>query len=142
MSIWLPWVIVLALAAALTVNVALEDASRKELDVIDTVQELPLGTAFPNLVREATTTELDLIVGVAIAAVLWRTGDRRTVLVLLLLFVALPLAQHGLKLLVDRPASAIRFLGHLVRSHKPQLPERPRYECFRRLRLLAIPLAP
>lgn len=103
MRIWLLWFVVLALAAALTVIVALEDANRKEHDVIASVQDLPLGTAFPNLVRAATTTELDLIVGIALAAVVWRTGDRRAVAVLLLLLIVLPVAQHGLKLLVDRP---------------------------------------
>jgi membrane-associated phospholipid phosphatase len=100
---WILWSILLALALSLTLVIAIEGTRPEEHDVLQAVQELPLGTDFPNLVRAATTTELDLIVGAGLAAVLWRTGDRRAMAVLILLLVALPLVQHGLKLLVDRP---------------------------------------
>jgi membrane-associated phospholipid phosphatase len=101
--IWVLWSGILALAISLTILIALEDTAPEEGDAIQIVQELPLGTAFPNLVRAATSTELDVVVGAGLAAVLWRTGDRKTLTVLVLLLIALPLMQHGLKLLVDRP---------------------------------------
>ena len=103
MKIWLVWSVVLGLAVSLTLIVVLVDTTSEERDAIQSVQDLPLGTVFPNLVRAATTTELDIVVGLALAAVLWRAGDRKAATVLLVLLAVLPLAQHGLKLLVDRP---------------------------------------
>ena len=101
--IWILWSVILALAVSLTILIVLEDPTPEERDATRIVQELPIGTDFPNLVRAATTTELDLVVGAGLAAVLWRTGDRKALTVLVFLLVALPLVQHGLKLLVDRP---------------------------------------
>jgi undecaprenyl-diphosphatase len=95
--------VILALAVSLTILIALEDITPEEGDAIQVVQELPLGTVFPNLVRAATTAEVDLIVGAGLSAVLWRTGDRKALTILVLLLVVLPPVQHGLKLLVDRP---------------------------------------
>ena len=100
---WILWSVLLALAVSLTLVITFDGTRPEEHDLIQAVQKLPIGTLFPNLVRAATTTELDLIVGAGLAAGLWRTGDRKAMAVLILLLVALPLIQHGLKLLVDRP---------------------------------------
>ncbi len=101
--IWILWSMIVALAVSLTLLTVLKDPTPEERDATRIVQELPLGTFLPNLVRATTTTELDLVVGAGLAAVLWRTGDRKALTVLVFLLVALPLVQHGLKLLVDRP---------------------------------------
>jgi undecaprenyl-diphosphatase len=54
-------------------------------------------------VRALTTTEFVIVVGAVVAVVRWRRGARREALTLAVLFAALPLAQAGLKQLVDRP---------------------------------------
>jgi membrane-associated phospholipid phosphatase len=101
--ILLLWLATLTLAVGLTALIVAVDTTSEDHDVAQAIQELPLGNAFPNAVRAATTTELDIVVGVAVAAIVWRTGDRRTATVFLALLFVLPLVQHGLKLAVDRP---------------------------------------
>ena len=74
-----------------------------ELDLLSAVQESPFpGITVPNLIREATQTEYDVVVGALLALALWRSGSPRAAVVLVVLLVVLPFSQTGLKLLVNR----------------------------------------
>jgi len=95
--------LVLLAAIATTAFVAGVDTDSDEANLLARIQDSPLpGTFVSNLVREITTTEADIVVGVALALLLWVTGSRRHAIAFCVLLIALPLVQHELKVLVDR----------------------------------------
>jgi undecaprenyl-diphosphatase len=113
MAWWLTWAASLIGATALTVVVSVYESPEAEADLIRAVQSWPApGSRFSHAVRALTTTELVLVVGAMLVVVRWRSGARREALTLAVLFAALPLAQAGLKQLVDRP----RPYAELVRT--------------------------
>jgi undecaprenyl-diphosphatase len=104
MAWWLAWAVSLIGATALTLLVSVYEAPGVEADLIRAVQSRPVpGTTFSHTVRALTTTEFVLVVGAVVAVVRWQRGARREALTLAVLFATLPLAQAGLKQLVDRP---------------------------------------
>jgi undecaprenyl-diphosphatase len=104
MAWWLTWAASLIGAMALTVAVSVYESPEAEADLIRVVQSWPVpGSRFSHAVRALTTTELVLVVGAVLVVVLWRSGAGREAMALAVLFAALPLAQAGLKQLVDRP---------------------------------------
>ena len=104
MALWLAWAAFLIIATALTVLVSVYESPGAEADLIRLVQSWPVpGSAVSHVMRALTTTELLLVVGAVLVVVLWRSGARREAITLAVLFAALPLAQAGLKQLVDRP---------------------------------------
>jgi membrane-associated phospholipid phosphatase len=102
-----PWLLawLLALAAAILLTVLIETGSLPdETEVIVEVQGWALpGQFISDVVRTATTTPFVLAFGIALAVLHWLSGDHRAALVLVVLLVAFPLVQAGLKELVDRP---------------------------------------
>ena len=104
MAVWLAWVALLIGATALTVLVSVYESPEAEADLIRVVQSWPVpGRTFSHVVRTLTTTELVLAIGAMLVVALWRSGARREAITLAVLFAALPLAQAGLKHLVNRP---------------------------------------
>jgi undecaprenyl-diphosphatase len=103
-AVWLTWAGLLAGSVALTVVVSSYPSPDAEADVIRAVQAWPVpGRAFSRAVRAVTTTPFVLAVGAALVAALWWRGARREAMTLAMLFIVLPAAQAGLKVLVDRP---------------------------------------
>ena len=88
----------------LTTLVLVGDIESFELNLIEAVQESPLpGNSVSNLLREATTTQLDIaVVGIPLVVVLWFSGYRWHGLALIVLLIVLPIVQHELKEAVDR----------------------------------------
>ena len=101
---WVAIAAALGAAVALTALVLAVDTESSELAIIESVQELPFpGNDLSNLLREATTTELDIaVIGIPLVLVLWFTGHRRHALALVVLLIVLPIAQHEIKEAVDR----------------------------------------
>ena len=104
MAWWLAWVALLIGSTALTVLVSVYESPAAEADLIRVVQSWPVpGSTFSHVVRALTTTEFLLVIGTVLVVVLWWSGARCAAMTLAVLFTALPLAQAGLKQLVDRP---------------------------------------
>lgn len=100
----LAWVSLLVGAVSLSVLAAREPRLPGDLSMARMVQGWPYpGSALSEVVRAVTTTEVVLGTGAALAAGLWLAGARRLALALAVGLLVLPLAQHGLKELVDRP---------------------------------------
>lgn len=104
MMLWLVWAAVLIGALVLTVQVSANEAPTAEADLIRVVQSWPVpGTSVTRVVRTLTTTEFCLVFGAVLVVACWWSGARHTALTLAVLFAALPVAQAGLKQVVDRP---------------------------------------
>lgn len=98
------WAAALAGSIVLTIGVSVHDAPTAEADLIRAVQSWPVpGARFSNVVRALTGTTFVLVFGAALVGMLWWKGARREAIVLAVLFALLPVAQSGLKQLVDRP---------------------------------------
>jgi len=98
------WLVLLALAIALSVLAAVHDTLPGDRGIMDWAE----GRVFPgetlsDAVRAITSTEVVLSTGAAVALVLWLRGWRRTAVLLAIALVLLPLMEAGLKELVDRP---------------------------------------
>jgi membrane-associated phospholipid phosphatase len=103
-ALWLTWAGLLTGSTALTVLVSIYDSPETEADAIRTVQSWPLlGGVFSDAVRAVTSTTFVLLFGAALVVFLWWSGGRREAVALAVAFAVLPLAQAGLKQLVDRP---------------------------------------
>ena len=104
MTWWLAWVSFLSGSTALTVLVSVYESPEAEADLIRVVQSWPVpGSTVAHVVRALTTTEVILVIGAVLVVGLWWSGARFEALTLAVLFTALPVAQAGLKQLVDRP---------------------------------------
>jgi undecaprenyl-diphosphatase len=98
------WLALLAGAIVLSVLAGMHSRLPGDVGITEWVQ----GSLFPGmgvsrLVRAVGSTEVVLGTGGVVAVVLWLMGRRRQALLLALGLVVLPLLQHGLKQLVDRP---------------------------------------
>jgi membrane-associated phospholipid phosphatase len=102
-----PWLLawLLALAAAILLTVLIETGwLPDETEAVIEVQGWAVpGQFVSDVVRAATTTPFVLAFGIVLAVLHWLSGDHRATLVLVVMLVAFPLVQAGLKELVDRP---------------------------------------
>jgi len=98
------WLTLLAGAIVLSVLAGMHSRLPGDLGISEWVQGSPFpGMGVSRLVRAVGSTEVVLGMGGAVAVVLWLMGWRRQALLLALGLLVLPLLQHGLKQLVDRP---------------------------------------
>jgi len=98
------WLVLLALAIALSVLAAVHDTLPGDRGIMDWAQDRAFpGETLSDAVRAITSTEVVLSTGAAVALVLWLRGWRRTAVLLAIALVLLPLMEAGLKELVDRP---------------------------------------
>lgn len=98
------WGTTLVLAVALSVFVSSSDTTAGEQRIIEGLQSSPVpGNALSNFFRAVTNTELDIVVGAVVVALLWWSGYRYAALAFAVLILVLIPTQHGLKVLVDRP---------------------------------------
>ncbi len=98
------WAALLLASLALTALAAAHDRLPGDLAMARWMQDLPLpGLPLSRFVRLVTTTQVVLGTGAAVAVLLWLSRRRREALLLALGLVVLPLLQHGLKEVVDRP---------------------------------------
>ena len=98
------WAVLLLASLALTALAAAHDRLPGDLAIARWIQDLPLpGLPLSRFVRLVTTTQVVLGTGAAVAVLLWLSRRRREALLLALGLVVLPLLQHGLKEVVDRP---------------------------------------
>jgi len=97
------WVLVLAASLALSVMAAQHSRLPGDQRLTEWLQDSPFpGVGLSRAVRAVTTTEVVLATGFVIAAALWLLGRRRQAVALAAALVVLPLAQHGIKEVVDR----------------------------------------
>jgi len=97
------WVLVLAASLALSVMAAQHSRLPGDLRLTEWLQDSPFpGVGLSGAVRAVTTTEVVLATGFVIAAALWLIGRQRQAVALAAALVVLPLAQHGIKEVVDR----------------------------------------
>ena len=97
------WALALAGSVALSVMAAQHDRLPGDLRLTEWLQDSPFpGTGLSKAVRAVTTTEVVLVTGFAVAAALWLLGRRRQAVALAVALAVLPLAQYGIKEVVDR----------------------------------------
>lgn len=103
--VWvLAWLALLGAVAALTALAGAHTPLPGDAGIITWAQGQPLpGPTVARVARAIGGTELVLGVGWAAAVALWLAGRRREALLLALGLVVLPLAQAGIKELLDRP---------------------------------------
>jgi undecaprenyl-diphosphatase len=114
---------VLAASLALSVMAAQHSRLPGDLWLTGWVQDSPVpGLGLSRAVRAVTTTEVVLVTGFAVAATLWLRGWRRQALALAVALVALPLAQHGIKEVVDRARPSPELVEVRSGSSSPSFP--------------------
>ncbi len=97
------WVGLLAIAVVLSLLVEM-DLTPDETAIVTEVQGWPLpGEAVSDAVRMVTSSVILAALAVVMVGLHWLTRDRHAVVILLVLIVALPLTQAGLKETFDRP---------------------------------------
>jgi undecaprenyl-diphosphatase len=97
------WALVLGASIALSVMAAQHSPLPGDLRLTEWLQDSPFpGTRLSRAVRAVTTTEVVLATGFAAAAALWLLGRRRQAAALAVALAVLPLAQYGIKEIVDR----------------------------------------
>jgi len=98
------WLVVMTAAVALAALAATNERLPGDVAVLRWAQDLPLpGMAVSRFVRALTGTEVVLATGAIVVAFLWVFRRRREAILLACGLALLPLLQHGLKELVDRP---------------------------------------
>jgi membrane-associated phospholipid phosphatase len=98
------WAALLLASLVLTALAAAHDRLPGDLAIAQWAQNLPLpGLPLSRFVRLVTTTQVVLGTGAAVAVLLWLSRRRREALLLAVGLALLPLLQHGLKEVVDRP---------------------------------------
>jgi undecaprenyl-diphosphatase len=98
------WAALLLASLALTALAAAHDRLPGDLAIARWIQDLPLpGLPLSRFLRLITTTQVVLGTGAAVAVLLWLSRRRREALLLAVGLAILPLLQHGLKEVVDRP---------------------------------------
>jgi membrane-associated phospholipid phosphatase len=101
---WVAWALVLAGSIGLSVLAAQHDRLPGDLRLTEWLQDSPVpGLELSRAVRAVTTTQVVLATGFAVAIALWLLGRRRQAIALAVALAVLPLAQHGIKEVVDRP---------------------------------------
>jgi len=98
------WAALLAASLALSVLAAGHDRLPGDLSIMSWAQDRAVpGMDVSRVARTIGSTEVVLGTGAAVAVGLWLARRRREAVLLVLGLVVLPLLQHGLKELVDRP---------------------------------------
>jgi membrane-associated phospholipid phosphatase len=104
------WIVLLLAAVSLSVLAAANDRLPGDLAIVQWAQDLPVpGLALSRFVRLLSGTEVVLGTGAVVALALWLSRRRearptgRQALLLALGLLLLPLLQHELKEIVDRP---------------------------------------
>lgn len=98
------WALILSGSIALSVLAAQHDRLPGDLRLTEWLQDSPFpGLELSRAVRAVTTTQVVLVSGFVVAAALWLLGRRRQAILLAVALAVLPLAQHGIKEVVDRP---------------------------------------
>ena len=98
------WALILGGSIALSVLAAQHDRLPGDLRLTEWLQDSPFpGLELSRAVRAVTTTQVVLATGFVVAAALWLFGRRRQAIALAVALAVLPLAQHGIKEIVDRP---------------------------------------
>jgi undecaprenyl-diphosphatase len=102
---WGPtWLALIVGSIALTVLATNNDSLPGDLDILRRMQDAAVpGLPLSRFVRLITTTQVVLALGAAIAVALWLLRRRRLAVLLAVGLLILPLLQHGLKEIVDRP---------------------------------------
>lgn len=117
------WALVLASSLVLSVMAAQHSRLPGDLRLTEWLQDSPFpGLGLSRAVRAVTTTEVVLATGFVAAAVLWLLGLRRQALALAAALVVLPLAQHGIKELVDRARPSPELVDVRAAFSSPSFP--------------------
>ena len=117
------WVVVLAGSLALSVMAAQHSRLPGDLRLTEWLQDSPFpGVGLSRAVRAVTTTEVVLTTGFAVAAALWLLRRRRQAVVLAAALVVLPLAQHLIKEVVDRPRPSPELVDVRAGFSSPSFP--------------------
>jgi undecaprenyl-diphosphatase len=117
------WILVLAASLALSVMAAQHSRLPGDLRLTECLQDSPFpGLGLSRAVRAVTTTEVVLVTGFAIAAALWLLGRRRQAAALAAALVVLPLAQHGIKEVVDRARPSPELVDVRAGFSSPSFP--------------------
>jgi len=110
-------------AVSLSLLAAASDRLPGDLTIAQWAQDLPPPSlALSEFVRLLGETEVVLGTGAAVALVLWLCQRRREALLLALGLVVLPLLQHGLKEMVDRPRPSADLLDLRAGFSSPSFP--------------------
>lgn len=117
------WVLVLCGSIALSVPAAQHDRLPGDLRLTEWLQESPFpGLELSRAVRAVTTTQLVLATGFVLAAALWLLGRRRQAIALAVALAVLPLAQHGIKEVVDRARPSPELVDVRAGFSSPSFP--------------------
>lgn len=117
------WVALLGASIALSVLAAGHDRLPGDLSIMSWAQDQPTpGTEVSRVARTLGSTEVVLGTGAGLAAALWLARRRREALLLALGLAVLPLLQHGLKELVDRPRPSEELVDLRVGFSSPSFP--------------------
>jgi membrane-associated phospholipid phosphatase len=101
---WVAWALILGGSIALSVLAAQHNRLPGDLRLTEWLQGSPFpGLELSRAVRAVTTTQVVLATGFVVAAALWLLGRRRQAIALAVALVVLPVVQHGIKEIVDRP---------------------------------------
>jgi len=117
------WVLVLAASLALSVMAAQHSRLPGDLPLTEWLQDSPFpGVGLSRAVRAVTATEVVLATGFVIAAALWLLGRQRQAVALVAALVVLPLAQHGIKEVVDRARPSPELVDVRAGFSSPSFP--------------------
>jgi len=117
------WALVLGGSVALSVVAAQHSRLPGDLALTEWLQGSPFpGRELSRAVRTVTATEVVLAGGFAVSAVLWLLGRRRQALALAAALAVLPLAQHGLKEVVDRARPSPELVDVRAGFSSPSFP--------------------
>jgi membrane-associated phospholipid phosphatase len=113
----------LAASLALSVTAAQHSRLPGDLRLTEWLQDSPFpGLDLSRAVRAVTTTEVVLATGFAVSAALWLLGRRRQAMALAVALVVLPLAQHGIKEVVDRARPSPELVNVRAGFSSPSFP--------------------
>ena len=117
------WLALLLASLSLSLLAAANDRLPGDLTIAQWAQDLPAPSLpLSKFVRLLGGTEVVLGTGAVVALVLWLCRRRREALLLALGLVLLPLLQHGLKEMVDRPRPSADLLDLRAGFSSPSFP--------------------
>jgi membrane-associated phospholipid phosphatase len=116
------WVAAFAVAVVLSVLAARDPALPGDVRLAQETQSWPIPNALADVIRAITMTQVVVGAGVALSGALWLAGSRRAGVALLAAIAALPLLQHGLKELIDRPRPSPELVELRAGFSSPSFP--------------------
>lgn len=117
------WALVLSGSVALSVMAAQHSRLPGDLRLMEWLQDSPFpGLELSRGVRVVTMTEVVLATGFAVAAALWLLGRRRQAAALAVALAVLPLAQYGVKEVVDRARPSPELVDLRADFSSPSFP--------------------